>query len=189
MKVWKKTVITWDLLSGGLNTDIEVDDWHNPKEKHMHSIHEPKATSINARQVCISLKILRVSVSARPAKRQEIMRRLFTVFKDRLYNIENGLGAFDCEFEIIFNLKSGEKICETAIRIMGEIFQALKVEDKDNYYWSNFKIYQETFVCVEVSGEKKWITIADYLRQLFRMPCPIRESQSNKEENQPAAVL
>jgi hypothetical protein len=171
---WQKTTIAWG-CSLGLETNMPVTDWHNPEEKHLHTIHKIEATSLPDRKGQIELRIQRLLVS--PTTERERIRtmlseglwnkrkKLFRMSSDDSIRVKNE-NDYSGLYIIEFYLDNGDSFCDIVIGIVREVFSILGVEDESGFKLASFSIKQETFI----SFEEAWISFASWLRIHHRLP-------------------
>jgi hypothetical protein len=161
-KRWNKTVIDWH-CGLGRETKIPVTDWHNPEEKHMHKVHGLRATAMPDRMGKIEIEIKRESISP-TTKRAEIIDLISVKMEGT--PIEKAQGKeHSSVFTIDFRLGDGDQFCETALKIVREIFRAIGIEQEE-YCLTNFSISQESYIQLD----DNWITFANWLRIQFKLP-------------------
>lgn len=163
MKRWNKTTIVWSFTLG-LETNVPVTDWHDPKEKHVHKIHGVKATAMFDRTGEIEIDIRRVAISPTTERKRitDILSvKLPGIFSYRAQGKENSE-----IFTICFKLDNGDEFCDTAIKLVSAIFEALGVEDSKGLRLAYFTVTQKTFFWFDNS----WISFARWLRMSHLLP-------------------
>ena len=164
MKRWNKTVMKWDCHLG-LETNVPVTDWYEKDKKYVHTVCGIKITSMHDRTGYIEILINRVSIG--PTTEREKIINLLSVKVGNLmiYRAQEGM-LHSSQFTIDFKLDDGDQFCDTAIKIVRAIFQALGVEDIKGYRLADFSIKQDTFM--QLDGV--WITFVNWLRIQHRLP-------------------
>lgn len=176
MKRWQKTEMEWDCILG-LETNMPVTDWHEPKKKYVHTIHEITATALPDRKGEVKLRIQRVCIGP-TTERQAIKDLLSNGLEkcaDSIFRYTDDHSGhitvknddiYSGVYELDFSLTNGDQFCDTAIRIVKKAFELLGVEDDGGFRLSDFTVKQETYIQLE----KAWITFANWLRIQHRLP-------------------
>lgn len=163
MKRWNKTTMAWNYMLG-LDTNVAVTDWPNPKAKYVHKIYGIKATAMHDRTGQIDVEIRRVAISP-TTKRAEILKRLSIKVAGVFVYAAQG-EEHSSTFTTYFKLEDGDKFCDTAIELVSAIFTALGVEDPSKLRLARFTVTQETFFLFDDS----WISFARWLRMSHLLP-------------------
>ncbi len=168
-QIYDKTTMVWGISHvSSLKTNIPVDDWHDKKDKHFHTIEDLRIISCfnerqDNRQALIKISLFRVSIGP-TTKRQEIIARLENLDESVIKVIDN---EFTKPFEISYYLRNGESFCDSAINKAELIFKTFGVEDKKQYNLCNFSPIRETLVKTRRDG---FIPYGDYLRKKHGLP-------------------
>jgi hypothetical protein len=165
MKRWNRTVFDWACSHlDGWKTNIPVDDWHKPEEKHFHGLHRLRIISQpNNRIAMAEVVVQRVAISP-STRRKEIIEKLRGAEPLRSTRVLEE--DFCSIFQLELSLFRGEHFSDAAINIAKAICQVLGIQHKSKHSFASFVVYQETLVY----KNEEWISFADYLRDKYGLP-------------------
>lgn len=159
----------------GIKTKVPVTDWENPREKHVHTIEDIKATALSDRKCQIEVQIRRLCIGPTTERKMilEMLSAGLWKHREELLRLDGGRAIsvsneneYSGIYTIGFCLENGEHFCDTVINIVEKAFTILGVEDAKGYRLTNFTTKQETFVRLE----EAWISFDNWLRIRHRLP-------------------